>query len=847
MRHIKLSACVAFILFLLLPYSVNAFSDSKSAYNLSPGYSGTCNFSGPDSINLGNEIIVYTSQSNLETPNYIPGYPAGGQEFGTIYWGDGKSNTVWDYTAPGMYSSPFPYPHDYAVAGSYTITFNIDAFQIINPATALIYTGSCGPLSGVVNVIGSGKPILGCTDPAATNYNSSATVDDGSCKYSSGGGSGICPRLRCVSESACQLVNDKCDAKGNAYPNQCSTASDCGTVYTSTPGCTDPTATNYNPSATINDGSCTYPPSGCNDNATASVISPIPSTLTPGQQVPFTIRVADTGNTRWYHGSYYQFLQRSGLSISPTYGHLPYGVYPGDSLNWGFTLTAPSAPGVYSLLMQMIHRAGADYIKANGTRCAPPASDTYFGQQSVQTFTVVPAQPLSYTLSVSKAGTGSGTVTSSPSGINCGSTCSANYNNGTNVTLTATPSAGSTFNAWGGACSGTGSCIVSMTAARSVTATFNISPPTTITADIKAKGPNETVPSDGPITIPYNTAATISWSSQNASNCHVTPAPWPGNWSGNTGSESTGNLTSSVTYTITCAGFKSKVGVTDSVEVIVTQVYTLTTSINSGSGTITGQGISCPGDCTETYPSSWVTLIATPSAGYTFGGWILGSSCYGQGSICSVFMNDNKTASVNFDVISPFNYSLSNSGTSNVTKTSGNAYTQNAIGKILSSGTTQPVTLSLSGVPNGTSYSIANGTCSPSCTSTITFTVTPSTIANTYPITVTGSPLNKQTTFNLVVSGNPITVSCSASPSTVLLGENVTWTANASGGTPPRRYLWSGTNFPTPAPTSTSFSITYSTIGQKTASVTITDADALQATCPASVVQVNFDPDFEEF
>ena len=76
------------------------------------------------------------------------------------------------------------------------------------------------------------------------------------------------------------------------------------------------------------------------------------------------------------------------------------------------------------------------------------------------------------TLTVVKAGTGQGTVTSSPSGINCGSTCTASYASGTTVTLTATPSSGSTFSGWSGACSGTGACTVSLTAARSVTATF---------------------------------------------------------------------------------------------------------------------------------------------------------------------------------------------------------------------------------------------------------------------------------------------------------------------------------------------------------------------------------------
>jgi hypothetical protein len=78
-----------------------------------------------------------------------------------------------------------------------------------------------------------------------------------------------------------------------------------------------------------------------------------------------------------------------------------------------------------------------------------------------------------YTLSVSV--TGSGTVTSSPSGINCGSTCSASFAAGTQVILDATPSAGSSFSGWSGACSGSGSCVVTMTAAENVSAPFTAS------------------------------------------------------------------------------------------------------------------------------------------------------------------------------------------------------------------------------------------------------------------------------------------------------------------------------------------------------------------------------------
>jgi Ca2+-binding RTX toxin-like protein len=78
-----------------------------------------------------------------------------------------------------------------------------------------------------------------------------------------------------------------------------------------------------------------------------------------------------------------------------------------------------------------------------------------------------------HVLTISRAGSGLGTVTSSDGGINCGSTCSDSYDEGTPVTLTATPASGSTFSGWsGGGCSGTGACQVSMSAARSVTANF---------------------------------------------------------------------------------------------------------------------------------------------------------------------------------------------------------------------------------------------------------------------------------------------------------------------------------------------------------------------------------------
>ncbi|OHA09255.1 MAG: hypothetical protein A3B37_03525 [Candidatus Sungbacteria bacterium RIFCSPLOWO2_01_FULL_59_16] len=104
----------------------------------------------------------------------------------------------------------------------------------------------------------------------------------------------------------------------------------------------------------------------------------------------------------------------------------------------------------------------------------------------------VTVQAAPQTLSVSKAGSGSGTVTSSPAGINCGADCSETYSYGTAVTLTASPSAGSTFAGWLGDCSGIGSCNVTMTAARSVTATFNSIPPATGDMRVKRVGRDDT-------------------------------------------------------------------------------------------------------------------------------------------------------------------------------------------------------------------------------------------------------------------------------------------------------------------------------------------------------------------
>jgi uncharacterized repeat protein (TIGR01451 family) len=76
-------------------------------------------------------------------------------------------------------------------------------------------------------------------------------------------------------------------------------------------------------------------------------------------------------------------------------------------------------------------------------------------------------------LTVVKSGVGGGTVTSSPAGISCGSTCASNFGYGAAVTLTVAPNASSAFAGWSGACSGLSpSCTVTMTGAQTVAAQF---------------------------------------------------------------------------------------------------------------------------------------------------------------------------------------------------------------------------------------------------------------------------------------------------------------------------------------------------------------------------------------
>jgi glucose/arabinose dehydrogenase len=100
------------------------------------------------------------------------------------------------------------------------------------------------------------------------------------------------------------------------------------------------------------------------------------------------------------------------------------------------------------------------------------AGEVYVADLNGAIYRLVRAQPR---LTVTRAGAGTGTV-NGPGGIACGTGCSADYEPGTSVTLTATTAAGSSFAGWSGDCGGTGDCVVVMDGDRAVTATFNPRP-----------------------------------------------------------------------------------------------------------------------------------------------------------------------------------------------------------------------------------------------------------------------------------------------------------------------------------------------------------------------------------
>lgn len=151
----------------------------------------------------------------------------------------------------------------------------------------------------------------------------------------------------------------------------------------------------------------------------------------------------------------------SPYSIDVTAGALPAGMtfeQDANGKHTGVLQGTPTAAGSFAFSIAVTDAANAAVNKAFVLNVIDPNH----------------ANPQSYSLTVAKQGSGSGSV--SGNGIDCGQTCAIDLPAGTAVSLSATADTGSVFDGWSGACTGTDTCNVTMDSAKTVTASFAVAP-----------------------------------------------------------------------------------------------------------------------------------------------------------------------------------------------------------------------------------------------------------------------------------------------------------------------------------------------------------------------------------
>ena len=229
-------------------------------------------------------------------------------------------------------------------------------------------------------------------------------------------------------------------------------------------------------------------------------------------------------------------------------------------------------------------------------------------------------------LTVVSNGSGTGEVISTLPGIDCGSDCSEPFAGGVEVELVASASTGSVFIGWGGPCSGTGSCMVTVSGNDQVTATFDTAPSAPVTVSTSGDGSGLVTSSPSGISCPP--ACEASFAQDSTVVLSATPefdsefTQWSGACSGTASCDVTASGSPAVDALFNATDFVLDVAI-----------------VGTGNGTVTSQpaGIACPGDCAELYPrSEIVTLTVLAGAGSRFLGW--SPPCDGTG-VCILDMN----------------------------------------------------------------------------------------------------------------------------------------------------------------------------------------------------------------
>lgn len=244
--------------------------------------------------------------------------------------------------------------------------------------------------------------------------------------------------------------------------------------------------------------------------------------------------------------------------------------------------------------------------------------------------------------------TGSGTVSSSPTGINCNTgSCTSSFSSGSSVALTATPSAGYSFSGWSGACSGTGSCVVTMSGDQSVAATFSQGTAGTYQLSVTMAGTGSGTVSSSPGGITCTTG-TCSFNFTASDVVTLTASPSSSTFTGWGGACSG----SAATCTVTMSQATS---VTATFAAVAQATYSLNLSklnVGTGAGTITSSpsGINCGTGCTSASyafnSGTTVTLTAAANGSSTFGGW--GGACSGTSTTCTLTMSSAQSVSATF-------------------------------------------------------------------------------------------------------------------------------------------------------------------------------------------------------